>query len=97
MERINIENLDGDYFDGGGEKLVYFYQGERFTGIAVEYYEDGVTVLGEEEYHNGYQDGWIRYYFESGQLETEYRNVDNQIVAGTYKEYNESGTLILEG
>lgn len=96
MDRIDIRNLEGDFLDGGGEKFIYFFQGEPFTGIAVEYYEDGVTVFGEEEYHNGYQDGWIRYYYANGQLEKEYQNINNQVVIGTYKRYDQNGVLVYD-
>ena len=66
IERVDIKNLEGSFLDGGGEKYIYFYNGKPFTGIAVEYYyEVGSVVFGEEEYHNGYQDGWIRYYYKN--------------------------------
>lgn len=97
MERVDIKNLKGSFLDGGGEKYIYFYNGKPFTGIAVEYYyEVGSVVLGEEEYHNGYQDGWIRYYHRNGKLDTEYKNINNRTVPGTYKEYDENGVLIHE-
>lgn len=47
----------------------------------------------EEEYENGFQEGWTRYFFENGQLETEFKSHDNQAVENTCKEWDEDGNL----
>lgn len=91
MIRKNSEQLELWYFDGGGIP-VYRYNGVPFTGI-VEEYDNGV-LYAEDEYVNGFQEGWMRVYHQNGQLQIEVKKHNNDPIVGTYKEYSENGTLI---
>lgn len=95
MDYIIIDELEFERLDLGGESPIYKYQGEYFTGIAVTYDDDDGMVSSEEEYHAGYRERWIRFYCPNGQLQTEYKDHDNELVGGTYKKYGENGNLLI--
>ena len=88
--RKRSEELELWYFDGGGVP-VYRYNGLGFTGIVEEY--DGSILYSEDEYVNGFQEGWMRIFYYNGQLQMEVKMHNNLQVTGTYKEYDQNGTL----
>ncbi|MHA3788361.1 toxin-antitoxin system YwqK family antitoxin [Flavobacterium hauense] len=94
MQRVNRNNSELKlwYLDSGGVP-VYQYRGEPFTGIIEEYYDNNV-LQSEEEYQNGYREGWIRSYYYNGNIDTEYQDHNNITVPGTYKEFDENGNLV---
>jgi len=87
MLRVKDTELELIRFDGGGMP-VYNYQGKPFTGVRTVIDKNGKVCV-EEEYENGFQEGWTRYFFENGQLETEFKSHNNQVVENTYKEWDE--------
>ncbi|MEE4000006.1 hypothetical protein V1T75_06610 [Tenacibaculum sp. FZY0031] len=89
--RIREEDLNLFSMDGGGSPILY-YQGKPFTGFCLTYEEEG-WLSGEEEYVNGYQEGWVRDYYKNGQLESEYKMSNNKLVPNTSRDFNEDGTL----
>lgn len=93
MIRVNIKHLELWYLDSGGVPT-YRYKGQPFTGI-IETYENN-SLLSETEYLNGFQEGWERFYHPNGQLDTEYKNHNNDTINGTYKEYDTDGNLIFD-
>lgn len=90
--KIKYEDLEHGGFDFGGSEIL-LYQGKPFTGIC-QIYEDEGWLSGENEYQNGYLEGWVRDYYENGQLETEYKLHNNNHVPNTYKAFDENGNLI---
>ncbi len=76
---------------GGVEALLY--NGQPFTGIAQFYTEDGI-LYGEDEYHEGYQEGWKRFYFPNGQLQSEYKTHNNDRISNTWSEFDEDGNIL---
>lgn len=92
MQRVNYKNLELLFMDAGGSPF-YRYQGIPFTGIVEFYYESGI-ISSEEEYEDGYQQGWVRYYYENGNIESEYKAFDVETVPGTYKRFDENGNLV---
>jgi len=80
--------------DGGGEPI-YHYEGKPFTGIVFKNHNDGVVLAWEKEYENGFQEGWVRRYFLSGEKRQEYKAHNNEEIDGSYKEWDENGNLIL--
>jgi len=89
MRKRNDE-LELWYFDGGGVP-VYRYNGLAFTGIVEEY--DCSILYAEDEYANGFQEGWMRIFHDNSQLQMEVKMHNNLQVFGTYKEYDKNGTL----
>ena len=96
------------YFDDGKLKEEVFYVNGKKQGSGREYDERG-NVITLTEYHNNYlisrqrinrydnqgnkQDTWI-YFFPSGKVYREMRYLNDNL-NGLYKEFNESGNLIL--
>ena len=91
MKRVKVEDLDLVGLDGGGSPILH-YKGKPFTGICLIYEDEG-WLSGEEEYQNGYQEGWIRDYYKNGQLESEYKMSNNRLVANSTKNFNEDGSV----
>ncbi|HEX2629945.1 MAG TPA: hypothetical protein VHM26_13060 [Chitinophagaceae bacterium] len=89
MERIKYDDLEMTGIDGGGEPT-YSYNGIPFTGIMIE---DDVDGPFEQEYENGYLEGWFRSYYKNGNKKEEYKSHNNILVAGTYKSWDEQGNL----
>lgn len=92
--KIERKNLILIKLDGGGVP-VYSYKDNPFTGIIIDYYKNG-KLFKEEEYENGFQEGWIRYYHENGKTDEEYKTHNNIVISGTHKEWDEEGNLIWE-
>jgi antitoxin component YwqK of YwqJK toxin-antitoxin module len=90
--RINRKELELIRLDGGGVPF-YHFKGKPFTGIIIDNYDNG-NLFKEEEYLEGYQEGWTRYYFENGKIEQEDKSHNNKLIEGTYKEWDEEGNLI---
>lgn len=65
-----------------------------FTGIIFKNRNDG-TLAWEEEYKNGFQEGWCRSYYKTGRLAQEYKAHNNEEIDETFKEWDENGNLIL--
>ncbi|MBO0803350.1 MAG: hypothetical protein J2P25_09810 [Nocardiopsaceae bacterium] len=85
--RVRDDEIDFD------ENLVYYFKGERFTGIG---YEDVPGHgLSEISYRNGLQDGASRDWFPSGQLKGESIYRENMI-HGHVREFREDGSLASE-
>ncbi|MCW5907229.1 MAG: hypothetical protein KIS94_05180 [Chitinophagales bacterium] len=95
MEPIKVkrEDLEFSGYDGGGSPI-YKYDSDYFTGIILDYNNQG-NLIGETEYRNGYIEGIQREYYASGQLKQEYQEKDN-LLNGVYKEWDEDGKLISE-
>ncbi len=93
---LRIQQKDKDIelvgIDGGGSEILH-YKGKPFTGLYLIYENEG-WLSSEVEFQNGYREGWERDYYENGQLEQEYKMHNNIEVPGTYKRFDESGTLI---
>lgn len=90
--RVNNEDLILKGVDSGGSPILY-YKDNPFTGVALTY-EDGGWLSLEEEFQNGYLEGWIKSYFENGQLEEEYYLHNNEVKEGTYNQYDEQGNKL---
>jgi antitoxin component YwqK of YwqJK toxin-antitoxin module len=85
--RIRSEDLELVGVDGGGVEILH-YKGKPFTGICLTY-EDAGWLSVEEEFQNGYQEGWVRLYYENGQLEEEYfmhNNIMDPDLGGAWDE-----------
>ena len=92
MKRVSLDEFDIEQLDGGGVPIL-FYDGKPFTGIVYQLEKDG-SLGYEEEYENGYQEGWVRYYHPNGKLEQECKKHLNIMVDGTFKKWDEHGNLI---
>lgn len=92
MIRVNDDDCTFDEIDGGGYAILS-YKGEKLTGISVLYYTTG-EVESEQEYQDGYREGWHRRYYKNGQIKEEYKTHNNVLVPGTYSEYDEQGNKI---
>jgi len=93
MELRVLENdLELVGIDSGGSEILH-YNGLPFTGFLVEYYPSG-QLLAEDEFQNGYLEGWHREYHENGQLELEYNLHNNEVVPDTFKEYDKNGNFL---
>ncbi len=91
--KVKYEELEFAGYDGGGS-AIYKYQGGYFTGIILDFNQDGI-LIGETEYKNGYIEGMQREYYQSGKLEAEYYEKNN-LLDGIFKEWDEAGNLISE-
>ena len=78
--------------DGGGVP-VYYYKGEPFTGIVYQNHKNG-TLFSEEEYVKGFQEGWIRYYFDNEKIEEECKCHNNDVIDNTFKKWDKNGNLV---
>ncbi|MDV6169996.1 hypothetical protein R1T16_16275 [Flavobacterium sp. DG1-102-2] len=92
MLRVLYDDLENAGFDAGGGEILN-YKGLPFTGIIVEYYENGI-LLSEEEYKNGYKDGVNRGFYNNGQMEEECYIKYNRIIEH-YKRWTSKGRLIM--
>lgn len=90
---VTIDLLQSDGFDAGGGEI-YKYQNQPFTGILIEYYENG-NVLGEEEFKNGHREGVQRTYFQNNQKEEEFYIKYNRL-DGIFRRWDISGKLLRE-
>ncbi len=87
--------------DGDGTYTIYMdnvliqkgdvKHGEK-TGIWTAYYQDGKSILQEIEYVNGKENGMLKSYFQSGEVEAEGKMV-NGSREGEWKWYHENGKL----
>lgn len=93
---LRVKELSKDLkvvgLDGGGI-VIYHYKERPFSGVV--YDEEDGYVAWEVEYKEGYQEGWVKYYFRSGKLRQESKKHNNEIIEGTFKEWDENGNLIL--
>lgn len=85
MERVNADDLVQD------EPERFLYNGERFTGEAVETNEDG-TIIGLNTYRNGYEEGPQREWYPDGSLRSEYWVINGRIT-GEAREWHDNGRL----
>ncbi len=76
--------------DGGGIPI-FHYKGSPFTGIVYENEKDG-SLAWEEEYKNGFQEGWIRYYHKNGRIKKEFNMHNNLELEGRI--WDENGNLL---
>jgi antitoxin component YwqK of YwqJK toxin-antitoxin module len=90
--RQNIKDLELIRLDGGGTPI-YHFNNKPFTGIVFDIEEDG-TLSWEEEYIDGFQEGWTRTYHPNGKPEEECKMHNNVIVDGTYKKWDANGNII---
>lgn len=74
---------------GGGE--IYHYKGTPFTGVVEERFPNGNLLL-ETQCLNGYPDGFVRGYFDNGQLMQE-AFIKYNLDYGLMKEWDEGGNL----
>lgn len=82
---IKESELTCNRLDGGGVPI-YYHNGSPFTGIVLRYYDTG-ELFCEEEYKDGYQEGWFRSYHKNGKKYTEYKAHNNVEYNGTYKNH----------
>ena len=86
--RVDARDLDTDL--SGYE---YFWQGEHFTGVAVEFGQGSDGIISETEYYKGAQHGFYREWYEyPDQLKTEERyryNTRN----GVFRDWHPNGQL----
>lgn len=87
--KLNIPRLDG------GGVPIYHYEGKPFTGVVFKNHKNGSILAWEEEYENGFQEGWCRYYYPSGKKHLEYKTHNNTEIDGTFKKWDENGNLML--
>lgn len=92
--RIKLSEFDITQLDGGGIPILE-YQSVLFTGTVFENENDG-TLSWEKEYKDGFQEGWCRSYHKNGKVKEQYKSHNNNVISGTHKEWNESGSLIWE-
>ena len=85
----DIEIMNPD--EGGGS--VYWYQGQPFTGKIVEFKNN--ILIGEISVVNSHTEGRVAFYYDNGQMESEYFKKFNQTY-GIYKRWDESGNLVKE-
>ncbi|MEU6014606.1 hypothetical protein ABZ826_11265 [Streptomyces sp. NPDC047515] len=84
--RIDIDDPDVDM--DMGQRLLY--QGELFTGEAVEYFGQQVVAL--DEYVDGLPNGRSRAWYPDGTLRSEGRNQDGRPM-GEFKRWHPNGVL----
>lgn len=89
--KVKEQELEPTGIDSGGSPI-YNYKGQPFTGIRLTHSKSGV-IAREEEYQNGYLEGWVRSYHKNGKLKQEYKLHNNETVDDTFKEYDEQGNL----
>lgn len=65
--RIKEEELELVGVDSGDTEILH-YKWKPFTGVYLLYEDEGWLSV-ETEFKNGYHQGWIRCYYENGQLE----------------------------
>jgi antitoxin component YwqK of YwqJK toxin-antitoxin module len=87
----NDANLVMVGVDSGGSDM-FEYNGQPFTGT-IEEYDGSNNLIAEMEYVNGYVEGIQKFYHANGQLEEEYRDLNN-IAVDYYKYWNDQGYLI---
>jgi antitoxin component YwqK of YwqJK toxin-antitoxin module len=85
--RVPDDQLDFD------EELIYFYKGERFTGIG--YADVPKHGLSEISYRDGLQDGPARDWYPSGRLKAESFFREN-VLHGVSRDFREDGSLEAE-
>lgn len=90
--RVLEKDLELVGIDSGGSEILH-YKGAPFSGFLVEFFASG-QLLAEDEYQNGYLEGWHREYYEHGQLKQEYKLHNNVVVSDTFKKYDEEGNFI---
>ncbi|CAI8841641.1 hypothetical protein EMIT036CA2_30347 [Chryseobacterium sp. IT-36CA2] len=61
--------------------------------LFLRYYDTG-ELFCEEEYKEGYQEGWFRSYHKNGKKYTEYKAHNNVEYDGIYKKWDENGNLM---
>lgn len=86
--RVDEEDLDFEYD-------MAVYEGEPFTGEAVEYDRDGKMVA-LTTYRNGYEDGPVKQWFPDGTLRVEGATSYGVGAVGLWKEWGPKGNLISE-
>ncbi len=87
--RIKEEDLELVGVDSRATEILY-YNGKPFTGVCLIYEKEGWLSV-EKEFENGFQQGWIRDFYQNGQVETELKMDNNVIVEGTFIAFNENG------
>ena len=87
--KLSIPRLDG------GGVPIFNYEGKPFTGIVFENENDG-SLSWEEEYIDGFQEGWYRSFHKNGKIKQQWKAHNNIIISGTHKEWDENGNLIWE-
>ena len=89
MLRINSDDLEEEYTDGGSRLLVF--NGEPFTGIAYEMSPQG-SLWSEQSYEEGVLSGPSMDWYPSGQLRAQTDYKWNR-VHGRNREWFENGQL----
>ena len=85
MQRVNVDDISRDAME------YVVYDGQRFTGEAVETGYDG-TVIGMNTYADGVENGPQREWWADGSLRSEYSMVKGQVI-GEAREWHENGRL----
>ncbi len=92
MLRVQEEESEIPQLDGGGVP-VYNYKGKPFTGVVFKKRQDG-SLAWEQEYQNGFQEGWCRSYHKNGKKAQEYQAHNNLEIDNTFKKWDEDGKLL---
>ena len=86
--------LFDDLTRGTKESTTLYFEGELFTGVSFDVYEDG-QLEWEANYKDGELDGLYRSWYENGQLDFEYNYKDGK-EDGLCKGWYENGELSYE-
>jgi antitoxin component YwqK of YwqJK toxin-antitoxin module len=89
----DILRVDFEELDLGDDQLIC-WKGQPFTGVAVEFFPDGV-IRGEVSHLNGLRHGLVREWYHSGQLKEE-SSLWHGGLHGYERIWDEQGRLISE-
>jgi hypothetical protein len=89
----DLPRVDFDELEIGDDQLM-LWQGQPFTGVAVEFFPDG-KLCSEVPHVNGLEHGLLRAWHRSGQLRRE-ANLWYGGLHGYAREWDEQGRLISE-
>jgi len=89
MLEIDYDDLDVD------ENHTYFFEGNPFTGVAIERTSEGMTIA-RTLFVSGFKEGLMSLWYPCGQLKmtVEYHN---NMAHGRFVEYSQDGRVLSEG
>lgn len=90
---IQIENIEvlKDSLKLDGNKGVWFYKKQPFSGYSIRYYKNNV-ILEKVGFYNGKKQGIAKTWFSNGVLKTAFHYKKNMLV-GSYKAWWSNGVL----
>jgi len=93
-QSIDVDSDDGDYIEKT-EKGITYYKGVPYTGILLEYHENG-QLLQKSKFIEGKLNGSSEMYYENGQLLGR-ETYKNGILNGSSEMYYKNGQLLIKG